>query len=78
MTSLIADLYAVVSDEIDMTEIHRETRRAEPYYTMLCGALGKEKANKAWDAAIGVGSAEVCPAFLAGLRLGIRIMAGAL
>lgn len=78
MDHLIAELFDLISDEIDQTEVRQAGRRAESHYAMLCQTLGVEQANAAWDAAVAVGSAEVEPAFRSGLFLGIRLMAAAM
>lgn len=48
--------------------------RAEPVHRRLLELVGEE-GETIWEAAIQVGCAEVTPAFWAGLRFGLRLLA---
>ena len=76
MDELLDELFfhAMEHDRRCHEENLRAQKAAEPAYRRLEQAMGKE-ADEIWIVATQAGSAEVTPAFRAGLRLGLRLMA---
>lgn len=54
---------------------HKEFCQAKPFYDRLIELAGEDEGEKIWDAAILVGCSETLPAFRAGARFGLRLLA---
>ncbi len=77
MGDFLDELYfrMMENDSFRAQACRKEAARAEPWRRKLIEALGEDEGGRIWEAAAWEGGAEAVPAFRAGLRFGLWLLA---